>query len=77
MNIDLSNPETLTVVKKFTGVTSEEKEFTIYAEWDIDDGWFVHGVMFTDMTYNEDQDEIDAITNFFYKNVDENDGRIF
>ena len=69
MNINLKTPETLSVIKKFTGSTSDDREFIIYAEWDIDDGWFVHGVMFTDMEYNEDQDEVDTITNLFYKNI--------
>jgi hypothetical protein len=69
MNINLDYPETLTVVKKFIGYTLDEKEFYVYAEWDIDTGWFVHGVMFADTKYNERQEEIDEVTNFFYKNI--------
>jgi len=48
MNILFSESKTLSQVKQFTGYTSNEKEFIVYAEWDIDDGWFVHGVMFTE-----------------------------
>lgn len=77
MNINLSSPETLTIVKKFIGYTAEEKKFTIYAEWDIDNGWFVHGVMFNDSDYNESQEEVDEITNLFYKKIDEYDERVF
>lgn len=70
MNILFSQSEVLTVVKKFVGYTSNEKEFIVYAEWDIDDGWLVHGVMFTEMDYNETEEEVDEVTNFFYKQIE-------
>lgn len=73
MNILFQQSETLSLIKKFTGYTSDEKEFTVYAEWDIDEGWFVHGVMFNDPDYNETQEEVDEATNFFYKNIDQNE----
>jgi hypothetical protein len=70
MNINLKEPETLSMVQKFIGKTSDGKEFIIYGEWDIDDGWFVHGVMFSDMEHNETQEEVDEITNLFYKHIE-------
>jgi hypothetical protein len=70
MNINLKEPETLSMVQKFIGHTSDGKEFIIYGEWDVDDGWFVHGVMFSDMEYNETQEEVDEITNLFYKHIE-------
>jgi hypothetical protein len=70
MNINLKEPETLSMVQKFIGHTSDGKEFIIYGEWDVDDGWFVHGVMFSDMEYNETQEECDEITNLFYKHIE-------
>jgi hypothetical protein len=70
MNINLKEPETLSMVQKFIGNTSDGKEFIIYGEWDIDDGWLVHGVMFSDMDYNETQEEVDEITNLFYKHIE-------
>jgi hypothetical protein len=70
MNINLKEPETLSMVQKFIGNTSDGKEFIIYGEWDIDDGWFVHGVMFSDADYNETQEEVDEITNLFYKHIE-------
>jgi hypothetical protein len=72
MNILFSQSETLSQVKKFTGYTLNEKEFIVYAEWDIDDGWFVHGVMFTEPDYNETEEEVDEVTAFFYKHVQSN-----
>lgn len=69
MNILFSQSETLSKVEKFIGYTAEEKEFVVYAEWDIDDGWFVHGVMFTEPDYNETEEETDEVINFFYKNI--------
>jgi hypothetical protein len=72
MNILFSESKTLSQVKQFTGYTSNEKEFIVYAEWDIDDGWFVHGVMFTEPDYNETEEEVDEVTAFFYKHVQSN-----
>lgn len=69
MNILFSQAETLTLVQKFIGHTADEKEFVVYAEWDIDDGWLIHGVMFTDMNYNETEEEVEEINSFFYKNI--------
>jgi hypothetical protein len=72
MNILFSESKTLSQVKQFTGYTSNEKEFIVYAEWDIDDGWFVHGVMFTEPDYNETEEEVDEVTEFFYKHIQSN-----
>ena len=72
MNILFSESKTLSQVKQFTGYTSNEKEFIVYAEWDVDDGWFVHGVMFTEQDYNETEEEVDEVTAFFYKHIQSN-----
>jgi len=76
MNIGFQTSETITLVKKFTGYTSDEKEFQVYAEWDIDNGWFVHGVMFTEPDYNDTEEEVDEVTHFFYKHINEHNDNI-